>query len=66
MVLITIPIVWFIRQAGGVLTFLTPIIILGNLVIANIIFHKTSDFKPFQDNLLATSGNSHFTPKHDV
>ena len=40
--LLAIPIVWLTLQAGESVTFLAPLIILGNLVITNIIIRKTS------------------------
>jgi len=48
MVLFAIPIVWLTAQAGGSVTFLAPIIILSNLVIANALIRKTSLYVPYQ------------------
>jgi hypothetical protein len=45
--LFAVPIVWLTLQVGESVTFLTQIIILSNLVIANVIIRKTS-YKPYQ------------------
>jgi hypothetical protein len=45
--LLAIPIVWLTLQVSESITFLAPIIILVNLVIANIMVRKTS-YKSYQ------------------
>ncbi|MDR2202784.1 MAG: hypothetical protein LBE76_00445, partial [Nitrososphaerota archaeon] len=46
--LLAIPIVWLVSQVGESAPFLVPIVILGNLVIANVIVRKTSLYASYQ------------------
>jgi len=48
--LLVIPIVWLVRQVGTAIPFLTSIIILGSLVIANVIVRKTSLYASYQQS----------------